>query len=112
MRAYDAAVDEDQDRWSPEEAWTRQYGLALRVRPPVTDYLDGVGRAERRKARRFSPTFTFGGANLDLPILGQIVSRTGIIFIRRATTDIPAYQLHAEVLHIRQLVKNRRNLPA
>lgn len=105
MRAYDVLVDEDQI--AALKKLDRQYGLALAF--SHRSYLDGLAVPNVLRARRFSPTFTFGGANLDLPILGQIVSRTGIIFIRRQTSDLPVYRLTLKS-YIRQLVKNRRNL--
>ena len=60
-------------------------------------------------SRRFSPTYTFGGANLNLPVIGSVASRTGLIFIRRATQEIPVYRL-ALRSYIRQMVTNKRNL--
>jgi glycerol-3-phosphate O-acyltransferase len=60
-------------------------------------------------SRRFSPTYTFGGANLNLPVIGTVASRTGLIFIRRATQEIPVYRL-ALRSYIRQMVINKRNL--
>ncbi len=105
MRAYDVLVDEDQI--ADLKRLDRDHSLALAF--SHRSYLDGVAVPNVLRARRFSPTFTFGGANLDLPILGRIVSRTGIIFIRRATSDIPVYRLTLKS-YIRQLVQNRRNL--
>ena len=60
-------------------------------------------------SRRFSPTYTFGGANLNLPIIGTVASRTGLIFIRRSTQEIPVYRL-ALRSYIRQMVTNKRNM--
>ena len=55
------------------------------------------------------PTYTFGGANLNLPVIGTVASRTGMIFIRRSTQGSPVYRL-ALRSYIRQMVTNRRNL--
>lgn len=105
MRAYDVLVDEEQ--LAALRKLDRDHSLALAF--SHRSYLDGVAVPNVLLSRRFSPTFTFGGANLDLPVFGRIVSRSGVIFIRRATGDIPVYRLTLKS-YIRQLVKNRRNL--
>jgi glycerol-3-phosphate O-acyltransferase len=105
LRAYDVLVDEDQI--AALKKLDRQHSLALAF--SHRSYLDGMAVPNVLRARRFSPTFTFGGANLDLPILGTIVRSTGLIFIRRQTGDLPIYRLTLKS-YIRQLVRNRRNL--
>lgn len=105
MRAYDVLVDEDQI--AELKKLDRDHSLALAF--SHRSYLDGLVVPNVLRARRFSPTFTFGGSNLDLPVLGQIVARSGIVFIRRATADLPIYRLTLRA-YIRQLVKNHRNL--
>ena len=105
MRAYDVLVDEDQ--LAALRKLDRDHSLALAF--SHRSYLDGVAVPNMLLARRFSPTFTFGGANLDLPLFGPVVSRSGVIFIRRDTGDIPLYRRTLKA-YIRQLVKNRRNL--
>ena len=105
MRAYDIVVDEEQIQRLRKLDNQHSLGIAFSHR----SYLDGMAIPNVLGARRFSPTFTFGGANLNLPILGAVASRTGIIFIRRATTDLPVYRLTLRS-YVRQLVRNRRNL--
>lgn len=105
MRAYDVLVDEEQ--MARLKALDRTHSLAVAF--SHRSYLDGMAVPNVLRARRFSPTFTFGGSNLDLPALGRIVSRAGIIFIRRNTTGLPIYRLTLKS-YIRQLVANRRNL--
>lgn len=105
MRAYDVLVDEDQI--ARLRRLDRQHSLALAF--SHRSYLDGMAVPNVLRARRFSPTFTFGGANLDLPIFGAFASRTGVIFIRRSTAGQPLYRLTLKA-YIRQLVRNRRNL--
>lgn len=105
LRAYDVLVDEDQIAKLKKLDRTNSLALAFSHR----SYLDGVAVPNVLRARRFSPTFTFGGANLDLPILGQIVARSGLVFIRRSTGNLPIYRLTLKS-YVRQLVKNHRNL--
>ena len=105
MRAYDIVVDEEQIQRLRKLDSQHSLGIAFSHR----SYLDGMAIPNVLGARRFSPTFTFGGANLNLPVLGAVASRTGIIFIRRTTTDLPLYRLTLRS-YIRQLVTNRRNL--
>lgn len=104
-RAYDVLVDEDQI--ARLKKLDRQHSLALAF--SHRSYLDGVIVPNVLRARRFSPTFTFGGANLDLPFLGPLVSRSGLIFIRRKTSEIPVYRVTLKS-YIRELVKHRRSL--
>ena len=85
----------------------RSHSLALAF--SHRSYLDGMVIPNALAARRFSPTFTFGGANLNLPVIGTIASRTGLIFIRRSTQEIPVYRL-ALRSYIRQMVTNKRNM--
>lgn len=105
LRAYDVLVDEDQMARLKKLDRSNSLALAFSHR----SYLDGMVVPNVLRARRFSPTFTFGGANLDLPILGQIVARSGLVFIRRATGNLPIYRLTLKS-YVRQLVKNHRNL--
>jgi glycerol-3-phosphate O-acyltransferase len=105
MRAYDIVVDEEQIQRLRKLDSQHSLGIAFSHR----SYLDGMAIPNVLGARRFSPTFTFGGANLNLPVLGAVASRTGVIFIRRSTTDLPIYRLTLRS-YIRQLVANRRNL--
>lgn len=105
LRAYDVLVDEDQIAKLKKLDRNNSLALAFSHR----SYLDGMAVPNVLRARRFSPTFTFGGANLDLPVLGQIVARSGLIFIRRSTGDLPVYRLTLKS-YVRQLVKNHRNL--
>ena len=105
LRAYDVLVDEDQVQQLRKVDRTHSLALAFSHR----SYLDGMVIPNVLRARRFSPTYTFGGANLNLPVIGSVASRTGLIFIRRATQEIPVYRL-ALRSYIRRLVTNKRNL--
>ncbi|SEB92725.1 glycerol-3-phosphate acyltransferase [Nocardioides exalbidus] len=105
LRAYDVLVDEDQMQQLRKVDRTHSLALAFSHR----SYLDGMVIPNVLMARRFSPTYTFGGANLNLPLIGSVASRTGVIFIRRATQELPVYRL-ALRSYIRQMVTNKRNL--
>ena len=105
LRAYDVLVDEEE--MQRLRRVDRDHSLALAF--SHRSYLDGMVIPNVLMARRFSPTYTFGGANLNLPLIGSVASRTGVIFIRRATQEIPVYRL-ALRSYIRQMVTNKRNL--
>ncbi|CUR62207.1 putative acyltransferase plsB1 [metagenome] len=105
LRAYDVLVDEDD--MQQLRRVDRDHSLALAF--SHRSYLDGMVIPNALSSRRFSPTYTFGGANLNLPVIGSVASRTGMIFIRRSTQEIPVYRL-ALRSYIRQMVTNKRNL--
>jgi glycerol-3-phosphate O-acyltransferase len=105
MRAHDVLVDEEDI--VRLKALDREHSLALVF--SHRSYLDGWVLPNVLASRRFSPLYTFGGANLDLPVVGDLVSRTGVIFIKRATKDIPVYRLTLRA-YIAHLVGQRANL--
>ncbi|MBK7623851.1 MAG: lysophospholipid acyltransferase [Kineosporiaceae bacterium] len=105
LRAHDVLVDEEE--LARLRSLDREHSLALIF--SHRSYLDGWVLPLALAARRFSPTYTFGGANLDLPVLGRLASRTGVIFIRRATRDTPVYRLALRG-YIAHLVRQRANL--
>ncbi len=105
LRAYDVLVDEDD--MQALKRLDRSHSLALAF--SHRSYLDGMVIPNALSQRRFSPTYTFGGANLNLPVIGTVASRTGLIFIRRSTQEIPVYRL-ALRSYIRQMVTNKRNM--
>ena len=61
------------------------------------------------QANRLSPALTFGGANLNFFPMGAWAKRTGTIFIRRQTKDIPVYRFALRA-YAAQLVQNHANL--
>ena len=89
------------------KALDREHSLAIVF--SHRSYLDGWVLPNVLASRRFSPLYTFGGANLDLPVVGDLVSRTGVIFIKRATKEIPVYRLTLRA-YIAHLVKRRSNM--
>jgi len=105
LRAHDVLVDEEE--LARLRSLDRAHSLALVF--SHRSYLDGWVLPLALAARRFSPTYTFGGANLDLPVLGRLASRTGVIFIRRTTKDAPVYRLALRG-YIAHLVRQRANL--
>jgi glycerol-3-phosphate O-acyltransferase len=105
MRAHDVLVDEED--MARLKALDREHCLAIVF--SHRSYLDGWVLPNVMASRRFSPLFTFGGANLDLPVVGGLVSRTGIIFIKRETKEMPVYRLTLRA-YISHLVQRRANL--
>ena len=105
MRAHDVLVDEEQMVRLRE--LDRGHSLALVF--SHRSYLDGWVLPHVLATRRFSPTFTFGGANLDLPVVGPLASHTGVIFIKRATKELPVYRLSLRG-YVAHLIARRANL--
>ena len=56
-----------------------------------------------------SPPYGLAGANLNFFPLGTVARRTGIVHIRRSTSDVPVYRLALRA-YVGQLVANRANL--
>src|SRR3981081_3138685 len=107
MRAYDVLVDEDQiaQLRTLDRKATVAFAFSHR------SYLDGMLLPEAIQANRLSPALTFGGANMNFFPMGGIAKRTGTIFIRRATKDIPVYRFALRA-YAAQLVQNPANLPS
>ncbi|VBA57571.1 lysophospholipid acyltransferase [Mycobacterium attenuatum] len=105
MRAYDVLVDEDQI--ASLRKLDRRATLAFAF--SHRSYLDGLLLPEVILANRLSPALTFGGANLNFFPMGAWAKRTGAIFIRRQTKDIPVYRFVLRA-YAAQLVQNHANL--
>ncbi len=105
MRAYDVLVDEDQI--AQVRKLDRKATLAFAF--SHRSYLDGMLLPEVIQANRLSPALTFGGANLNFFPMGAWAKRTGAIFIRRQTKDIPVYRFVLRA-YAAQLVQNHANL--
>ncbi|SPM28023.1 lysophospholipid acyltransferase [Mycobacterium terramassiliense] len=105
MRAYDILVDEDQI--AALRRLDRKATLAFAF--SHRSYLDGLLLPETIQANRLSPALTFGGANLNFFPMGAWAKRTGTIFIRRQTKDIPVYRFVLRA-YAAQLVQNHANL--
>ncbi|OBH76215.1 glycerol-3-phosphate acyltransferase [Mycobacterium scrofulaceum] len=105
MRAYDVLVDEDQIAQLRKLDRKATLAFAFSHR----SYLDGLLLPEVIQANRLSPALTFGGANLNFFPMGAWAKRTGTIFIRRQTKDIPVYRFVLRA-YAAQLVHNHANL--
>ena len=105
MRAYDVLTDEDQI--AALRKLDRKATLAFAF--SHRSYLDGLLLPEVIQANRLSPALTFGGANLNFFPMGAWAKRTGTIFIRRQTKDIPVYRFVLRA-YAAQLVQNHANL--
>ncbi len=105
MRAYDVLVDEDQIAYLRRLDRKATLAFAFSHR----SYLDGMLLPEAILANRLSPALTFGGANLNFFPMGTWAKRTGAIFIRRETKDIPVYRFVLRA-YAAQLVQNHANL--
>ena len=105
MRAYDVLVDEDEvaELRKLDRKATLAFAFSHR------SYLDGMLLPEVILANRLSPALTFGGANLNFFPFGTWAKRTGAIFIRRQTKDIPVYRFVLRA-YAAQLVQNHANL--
>ncbi|MDM4142314.1 MULTISPECIES: lysophospholipid acyltransferase [Mycobacterium] len=105
MRAYDVLTDEDQIAQLRKLDRKATLAFAFSHR----SYLDGLLLPEVIQANRLSPALTFGGANLNFFPMGAWAKRTGTIFIRRHTKDIPVYRFVLRA-YAAQLVQNHANL--
>jgi glycerol-3-phosphate O-acyltransferase len=105
MRAYDVLIDEDQI--AKLRKLDRRATLAFAF--SHRSYLDGMLLPEAILANRLIPALTFGGSNMNFFPLGTWAKRTGTIFIRRQTRDIPVYRFVLRA-YTAQLVQNHANL--
>ena len=105
MRAYDVLVDDE--RVAELRKLDRKATLAFAF--SHRSYLDGMLLPEAIIANRFKPALTYGGANMNVFPIGTVAKRTGAIFIRRQTKDIPVYRFALRA-YTAQLVQNHANL--
>jgi glycerol-3-phosphate O-acyltransferase len=105
MRAYDVLVDEDQIAQLRKLDRKATLAFAFSHR----SYLDGMLLPEAIIANRLTPALTYGGANMNFFPFGAWAKRTGAIFIRRQTRDIPVYRFALRA-YTAQLVQNHTNL--
>ncbi|HYB37815.1 MAG TPA: lysophospholipid acyltransferase [Mycobacterium sp.] len=105
MRAYDVLVDEDQIGRLRKLDRKATLAFAFSHR----SYLDGMLLPEVIVANRLMPALTYGGANMNFFPFGAWAKRTGAIFIRRQTKDIPVYRFALRA-YTAQLVQNHANV--
>jgi glycerol-3-phosphate O-acyltransferase len=72
-------------------------------------YLDGMAVPVALERQGLNPAFTLGGANLNFFPVNHLARRSGIVYIRRSTQDLPGYRLVLRA-YIGQLIRNRQNL--
>jgi glycerol-3-phosphate O-acyltransferase len=72
-------------------------------------YLDGAAVPLALRRHGIDPAFTLGGINLNFFPVGQVARRSGIVYIRRSTKDLPVYKLALRA-YVGQLIRNRKNL--
>ena len=105
FRAHDLWVDEEAARRLRQ--LDREYSLLFLF--SHRSYLDGAALPLALERHRIDPAFTLGGANLNFFPVGQVARRSGIVYIRRSTKDLPVYKLALRA-YIGQLIRNRANL--
>ncbi|GAA0925288.1 lysophospholipid acyltransferase [Virgisporangium aurantiacum] len=105
FRAHELLVDEEYA--GPLREIDRKYSLLFLF--SHRSYLDGAALPLALDRHGIDPAFTLGGANLNIFPVGQMARRSGIIYIRRSTRDLPVYKLALRA-YIGQLIRNRKNL--
>jgi len=104
-RAHDLVVDPEQTRRL--RALDRKHSLLF----PFShrSYLDGVTVPAAVSQNGITPAFVLAGANLDVFPFNHLLRRSGFVYVRRATADIPVYRLALRA-YVAQMIRNRRNL--
>lgn len=105
MRGYDRLIDEE--GLSAIRALDSGNSLAFLI--SHRSYLDEWALPPALVELGIQPPFGFAGANLDFFPLGPIARRTGIVHIRRSTSDAPVYKIALRSF-MRRLVQNHANL--
>ncbi len=105
FRAHELLVDEEAARRLQQ--LDRRYSLLFLF--SHRSYLDGAAVPVALDRHGLSPAFTLGGANLSFFPVNHLARRSGIVYIRRATQDLPVYRLTLRA-YIGQLIRNRQNL--
>jgi len=104
-RGYDILLDEEALAGLRE--LDRKHSLIFLI--SHRSYLDEWVLPPALVASGISPPYGLAGANLNFFPLGTVARRTGMVHIRRSTSDVPVYRL-ALRSYIGQLVANRANL--
>ncbi|GAA3342996.1 lysophospholipid acyltransferase [Amorphoplanes nipponensis] len=104
-RAHDLVVDPEQTRQL--RALDRKQSLLF----PFShrSYLDGVTVPAAVSQNGITPAFVLAGANLDVFPFNHLLRRSGFVYVRRSTADIPVYRLVLRA-YVAQMIRNRRNL--
>ncbi|MFI1996643.1 lysophospholipid acyltransferase [Actinoplanes sp. NPDC020271] len=104
-RAHDLVVDPEQLRRLRELDRTQTLLFPFSHR----SYLDGITVPAAVSTNGMSPAFVLAGANLDVFPFNALLRRSGFVYVRRSTTDLPVYRL-ALRCYLAELIRNRRNL--
>jgi glycerol-3-phosphate O-acyltransferase len=72
-------------------------------------YLDGVTVPAAVSRNGISPSFVLAGANLDVFPFNHLLRRSGFVYVRRSTADLPVYRLVLRH-YIAEMIRDRRNL--
>src|SRR5581483_4987216 len=104
-RGYDILVDEDS--MAELRRLDRKHALIFLI--SHRSYLDEFIIQAALPAGGLKPLYGVAGANLDFFPLGTVGRRTGVVHVRRATSDIPIYRL-ALRSYMGQLVVDKANL--
>jgi len=105
IRGYDRLLDEE--GLARLRALDAQHSLAFLI--AHRSYLDEWALPPALVEFGVEPPFGFAGANLDFFPLGSVARRTGIVHIRRSTSDVPVYKLALRAF-MRELVSTHANL--
>jgi glycerol-3-phosphate O-acyltransferase len=104
-RGYDVLVDDD--GLAELRRLDRKHSLVFLI--SHRSYLDEFVLPPVLQNGDLSPLYGMAGANLNFFPLGTVARRTGIVHVRRSTSDIPIYRLALRSF-MGQLVANRSNL--
>lgn len=104
-RGYDILVDEDS--MANLRRLDRKHALIFLI--SHRSYLDEFIIQAALPAGGLKPLYGVAGANLDFFPLGTVGRRTGVVHVRRSTSDIPIYRL-ALRSYMGELVVNKANL--
>src|ERR1700747_2710099 len=104
-RGYDTLLDEEALAGLREVE--REHSLIFLI--SHRSYLDEWVLLPALLSSGISPPYGLAGANLNFFPLGTVARRTGVVHIRRSTSDAPVYRLALRA-YIGQLVANRANV--
>lgn len=105
LRGYDVLIDEES--LSHLRALDREHSLVFLI--SHRSYLDEWAFPPSLVEHGIQAPFGFAGANLDFFPLGTVARRTGIVHIRRSTSEVPVYKFALRAF-MRQLIATRANL--
>jgi len=105
LRGYDTLLDEEALAGLRE--LDRRHPLIFLI--SHRSYLDEWVLLPALLSSGIAPPYGLAGANLNFFPLGTVARRTGVVHIRRSTSDAPVYRLALRA-YIGQLVANRANL--